>query len=293
MPSPASSPSPFTSLSHALTGQTVVVTGATSGIGLATAQALAARNARVVLAVRDAQKGARVASSIHGSTDVRVLDLGDLGSVRHFAQAWNEPIDLLINNAGVSSSTLERTRDGFELQFGTNHLGPFALTNLLLPYITGRVVSLSSQAERTGKINFDDLNWEHTPYKESKAYANSKLANLIFISELQRRLTAAGSSITAVAAHPGLVATNMTGQTTGLTNLIVRLLAQSPADGALPVLMAATAAIPGNSFTGPEHLLHMRGGAELIGRSKQAQDPALASRLWDASETLTGVRFPL
>jgi NAD(P)-dependent dehydrogenase (short-subunit alcohol dehydrogenase family) len=288
---PSSSPS--TSLSHDLTGQTVVVTGATSGIGLATAQALAAQNARVVLAVRDAQKGARVASSIHGSTDVQVLDLGDLSSVRHFAQAWDEPIDLLINNAGVSSSTLERTRDGFELQFGTNHLGPFALTNLLLPHITGRVVSLSSQAERTGKINFEDLNWEHTPYKESKAYANSKLANLIFISELQRRLTAAGSNITAVAAHPGLVATNMTGQTTGLTNLIVRLLAQSPADGALPVLMAATADIPGNSFTGPEHLLHMRGGAELIGRSKQAQDPALASQLWDASETLTGVRFPL
>ncbi len=288
-----SSPPQTTLLSQGLAGRSVVITGATSGIGLATAQALAAQDARVVLAVRDTQKGTRVASSIPGETDVRRLDLSDLGSVRQFAEAWERPIDVLINNAGVSSPTLERTQDGFELQFGTNHLGPFALTNLLLAHITGRVVSLSSQAERNGKINFDDLNWDRTPYKESKAYATSKLANLVFISELQRRLTAVGSDVTAVAAHPGLVATNMTGQTTGLTNLIVRLMAQSPEDGALPVLMAATADIPGDSFTGPERLLHMRGGAELIGRSKRARDPALASRLWEASETLTGVRFPL
>jgi NAD(P)-dependent dehydrogenase (short-subunit alcohol dehydrogenase family) len=288
-----SSPLQTTLLPQGLAGQSVIITGATSGIGLATAQALAAQDARVVLAVRDTQKGSRVASSIPGETDVRRLDLSDLGSVRQFAEAWKGPIDVLINNAGVSSPTLERTQDGFELQFGTNHLGPFALTNLLLPHITGRVVSLSSQAERNGKINFDDLNWNRTPYKESKAYATSKLANLVFISELQRRLTAVGSDVTAVAAHPGLVATNMTGQTTGLTNLIVRLMAQSPEDGALPVLMAATADIPGDSFTGPERLLHMRGGAELIGRSKRARDPALASRLWEASETLTGVRFPL
>lgn len=288
-----SSPPQTTLLSQGLAGRSVVITGATSGIGLATAQALAAQDARVVLAVRDTQKGTRVASLIPGETDVRRLDLSDLGSVRQFAEAWERPIDVLINNAGVSSPTLERTQDGFELQFGTNHLGPFALTNLLLAHITGRVVSLSSQAERNGKINFDDLNWDRTPYKESKAYATSKLANLVFISELQRRLTAVGSDVTAVAAHPGLVATNMTGQTTGLTNLIVRLMAQSPEDGALPVLMAATADIPGDSFTGPERLLHMRGGAELIGRSKRARDPALASRLWEASETLTGVRFPL
>lgn len=275
-----------------MTGRTVVVTGATSGIGLATAQALGAAHARVVLAVRDTAKGDDVASTIAGETLVRHLDLADLSSVRRFADAWDGPIDVLVNNAGVSVPKLGRTKDGFELQFGTNHLGPFALTNLLLPRITGRVVSLSSQAERMGKLNLDDLNWDQTPYKESSAYATSKLANLLFISELQRRLTAAGSLITTAAAHPGLVATNMTGQTTGFTHLIVRLMAQSPADGALPVLLAATGDVPGNSFTGPERLMHMRGGAELIGRSKQAKDAALASRLWDASEKMTGVSFP-
>jgi NAD(P)-dependent dehydrogenase (short-subunit alcohol dehydrogenase family) len=288
--SPASTP---TSSLADLSGRTVVVTGATSGIGLATARALAAVDAHVVLAVRDTEKGSRVASSMPGQTVVRQLDLSDLRSVRRFAEAWDGPIDVLVNNAGVSSAELTRTQDGFELQFGTNHLGPFALTNLLLRHITGRVVSLSSQAERTGKLDLEDLNWERRPYKESGAYAASKLANLLFIAELQRRLSAAGSSVIAVAAHPGLVATNMTAQTTGLIRLLVRLLAQSPEDGALPVLLAMTGSFPGASFTGPERLLHMRGGAELIGRSKQAQDAELAARLWTASEQLTGVSFPL
>jgi NAD(P)-dependent dehydrogenase (short-subunit alcohol dehydrogenase family) len=276
-----------------LTGRTVVVTGATSGIGLATARALGAANARVVLAVRNPDKGSAAAASIPGETIVRSLDLSDLRSVRRFADEWDEPIDVLVNNAGTSVPTLGRTADGFEMQFGTNHLGPFALTNLLLPQITGRVVALSSQAERMAKLDLDDLNWNRTPYKESRAYATSKLANLLFTAELQRRLTAAGSLVTTAAAHPGLVATNMTGQSTGLSRLMVRFLAQSPEDGALPVLLAATGAVPGDSFTGPERFMHMRGGAELIGRSKQAADPVLAARLWDASETLTGVSFPL
>ncbi len=276
-----------------MTGRTVVVTGATSGIGLATARALGAANARVVLAVRDIAKGADAASSIPGETVVRPLDLADLSSVRRFADEWEGPIDVLVNNAGVSVPKLGRSTDGFEMQFGTNYLGPFALTNLLLPQITGRVVSLSSQAERMGKLNLDDLNWERTPYKESRAYATSKLANVLFTAELQRRLAAAGSPILAAAAHPGLVATNMTGQTTGLARLMVRFLAQSPEDGALPVLLAATGDLPPDSFTGPQRFLHMRGGAQLIGRSKQAMDPVLASRLWDASEKLTGVSFPL
>ena len=275
-----------------LAGRTVVVTGATSGIGRATARALAAASARVVLAVRDTERGRAVAATIPGETEVRELDLADLASVRRFAAAWSGPLDVLVNNAGVSVPTLERTRDGHELQFGTNHLGPFALTNLLLPHITRRVVSLSSQAERMGRLDLDDLDWTRTPYRESRAYAASKLANILFIAELQRRLTAAGSPITAVAAHPGFVATNMTGSSTGLTRLMTRLLAQSPEDGALPVLLAATGDLPGDSFTGPERLLHMRGGAEVIGRSKQARDPGLAARLWDASETMTGVQFP-
>jgi len=276
-----------------MTGRTVIVTGATSGIGLATARALGGAGARVVLAVRNAEKGSSVRHSIPGDTTVRHLDLSDLASVRRFAAEWDDPIDVLINNAGVSVPSLARTKDGFEMQFGTNHLGPFALTNLLLPRITGRVVSLSSQAERMGRLDLDDLNWERTAYSESRAYASSKLANILFIAELQRRLVASGSSVTAAAAHPGLVATNMTGQATGISQLVTRLFAQSPEDGALPVLLAATGDLPGDSFTGPERLMHMRGGAELIGRSKQAQNPALAAGLWDASERMTGVRFSL
>jgi NAD(P)-dependent dehydrogenase (short-subunit alcohol dehydrogenase family) len=276
-----------------MTDRTVVVTGATSGIGLATARALGAANARVVLAVRNTAKGEEVAASLPGGALVRPLDLADLASVRRFAQAWEGPIDVLINNAGVSVPTLQRTVDGFELQLGTNHLGPFALTNLLLPRITGRVVCLASQAERMAKLDLDDLNGDRTPYRENRAYAASKLANVLFTAELQRRLVAVGSPVTTAAAHPGLVATNMTGQTTGLAALLVRLLAQSPEDGALPVLLAATGDLPGDSFIGPERLMHMRGGAELIGRSKQAADPVLAARLWEASERMTGVTFPL
>jgi NAD(P)-dependent dehydrogenase (short-subunit alcohol dehydrogenase family) len=275
-----------------LSNRTVVVTGASSGIGLATAKALGAAGARVVLAVRNPAKGAQAASVIPGESIVRPLDLADLSSIHRFADTWTEPIDVLVNNAGVSVPHLERTADGFEMQFGTNHLGPFALTNLLLPQITGRVVSLSSQAERMAKLNLEDLNWERAPYKESRAYATSKLASLVFTAELQRRLTAAGSPVIAVAAHPGLVATNMTGQTTGLARLMVRYFAQQPEDGALPVLLAATGDIPGDSFTGPERFMHMRTGAQLIGRSKRAADPALGSRLWEESEKLTGVSFP-
>lgn len=275
-----------------MAGRTAIVTGATSGIGLATARALGAAGARIVLAVRDPAKGVLAASSVAGEALVRPLDLSDLGSVRRFADDWQEPVDVLVNNAGTSVPTLQRTRDGFEMQFGTNHLGPFALTNLLLPRITGRVVSLSSQAERTGRLDLDDLDHHRTPYRESRAYAASKLANILFTGELQRRLTAAGSSVTTAAAHPGLVATAMTGRTTGPTRALVRLLAQSPEDGALPVLLAATGDLPGDSFTGPQRLLHMRGGAQLIGRSARAADTALAARLWEASERMTGVSFP-
>lgn len=277
-----------------LTSRTAIVTGANSGIGRATATALAGYGARVVLAVRDVDRGRRAAADIPGTKEVRQLDLASLQSIRAFTDEWNEPVDLLINNAGVSVPTLQRTQDGFELQFGTNHLGPFALTNLLLPHVTGRVVSLSSQAERMGRLDLSDLDWKARPYTESRAYATSKQASLLFTSELQRRLLAAGSTVTTAAAHPGLVSTNMTNQSTGwLSRLMVRLLAQEPEDGALPVLYAATGDIPGDSFTGPEHFVHMRGGAELIARSKTARNAQLAKELWDKSEQLTGVSFPL
>jgi NAD(P)-dependent dehydrogenase (short-subunit alcohol dehydrogenase family) len=282
-----------------LTGKTVIVTGANSGIGQAAARALAGAGARVVSAVRDTEKGKAAAAATPGLTEVRELDLASLDSVRAFAAGWDGPIDLLINNAGVSGPSLSRTADGFESKFGTNHLGHFALTNLLLEYITGRVVTVASQAERFARLDFDDLNWERRPNAPSRAYNDSKLANLLFTAELQRRLTAAGSDVLANAAHPGLVATNIYHHdgprrpSDFLWAVAIRLLAQDAEHGALPVLYAAVADVPGNSFAGPSHLAHMRGAPELIARSAAAQDPDLARRLWTASEQLTAVRSPV
>ncbi len=281
----------------AMTGQTVIVTGASSGIGLATARALAEVGARVVFAVRDIEKGRAAAAATTGVTEVRELNLASLDSARAFAAGWHGRIDLLINNAGVGGPELARTADGFEMQFGTNHLGHFALTNLLLEHITGRVVTVASQAERLGHIDFDDLNWEHKPYRSSGAYAQSKLANLLFTAELQRRLSAAGSEVLATATHPGFVATNIYNHAgrppSGLSALTIRLLAQGTAMGALPTLYAAVADIPGNSFAGPRHFVHMRGAPVLIGRSATARNADMARRLWAVSEQLTGVCFPL
>src|SRR6201996_7612408 len=183
------------------TGRTAIVTGSNSGIGRAAAAALAAKGAHVVLAVRNLEKGQAAAAAMSGSTEVRPLDLASLDSVRRFAAAWQGDIDLLINNAGVMIPPLSRTADGFELQFGTNHLGHFALTNLLLPNITGRVVTVSSSMHRAGRIDFDDLNWEHRRYRRWPAYGQSKLANLLFTRELQHRLRAAGSPVLSMAAH--------------------------------------------------------------------------------------------
>jgi NAD(P)-dependent dehydrogenase (short-subunit alcohol dehydrogenase family) len=282
-----------------LTGQAVIVTGASSGIGRAAATALARAGARVVLAVRDTTKGKAAATAMPGMTEARELDLASLDSVRAFAAGWQGPISLLVNNAGVSPPSLARTADGFELGFGTNHLGHFALTNLLLRQVTGRVVTVASQAERLARLDLDDPNWQHRDYRQSRAYADSKLANVLFTAELQRRLAGAGSSVLAIAAHPGLVATGIyhhdgPRRPADLAWAIaIRVLAQDPAHGALPVLYAAVADIPGNSFTGPAHFAHMRGAPQLIDRSRTAQDPDFARRLWAISEQLTGVRFPL
>jgi NAD(P)-dependent dehydrogenase (short-subunit alcohol dehydrogenase family) len=279
-------------------GRTAIVTGANSGIGRAAASALAERGARVVLAVRNAEKGASAAAGMPGNVEVRPLDLADLASVRAFADSWEGEIDLLINNAGVMIPPLTRTADGFELQFGTNHLGHFALTNLLLEHVTGRVVTVSSTGHRMGAIDFDDLNWERKSYKAWRAYGQSKLANLLFTAELQRRLTAAGSSVDANAAHPGYAATNLQFHSgRGIYDVISRvgnrLIAQDENGGALPTLYAAVADVPGNSFAGPGGFMEQRGAPKLVGRSKAAQDMSVAGRLWDVSEQLTGVRSPL
>jgi NAD(P)-dependent dehydrogenase (short-subunit alcohol dehydrogenase family) len=284
-----------------LTGQPAIVTGASSGIGLETAKALIAHGARVVLAVRDEARGRDAAKVMPGpgSAEVALLDLASLDSVRAFARAWDgSPVDLLINNAGVMIPPLGRTKDGFELQFGTNHLGHFALTNLLLPHVTGRVVTVSSSAHRNGRIDFDDLNWEHKKYRAWRAYGQSKLANLLFTAELQRRLTEAGSPVLSMAAHPGYAATNLQSHSDSrlmefaMGTLGNRLLAQDAASGALPTLYVATADLPGNTFAGPSGFGGVRGAPAPVARSKAAGDPEVARRLWQVSEQLTGVSSP-
>jgi len=281
-----------------MTGRTVIVTGANSGIGRAAASALADAGARVVLAVRSTDKGREAATPMPGDTEVRQLDLASLASVHEFASAWEGEIDLLINNAGVMAPPLSRTAEGFELQLGTNHLGHFALTNLLLEHISGRVVNVSSTAHRLGAIDFDDLNWERKPYRAWRAYGQSKLANLLFTAELQRRLSNAGSSVLATAAHPGYAATNLQFHSgSRIFDLLGaagnRVLAQSEEGGALPTLYAALADVPGDSFVGPGGFMEQRGPAKLVGRSNAAKDKDVARRLWDVSEELTGVSFPL
>lgn len=281
-----------------LTGRTAVVTGANSGIGLTAADALARAGAHVVFAVRDVERGGAAAARVPGSTEVRRLDLADLSSVREFAAGWDRPLDLLINNAGVMMIPEQRTRDGFEMQFGTNHLGHFALTNLLLPYLTDRVVTVSSGAHRWGdqRIDFDDLD-RSSGYDPRGVYAQSKLANLLFVLELQRRLAESGSPVRALAAHPGYAATNLQSHAASPAARLFmrfgnRFLAQDDRAGALPTLYAATRDLPGASYVGPDGLGEMRGAPTLVGRSAAASDPDVARRLWTASEELTGTRFP-
>ncbi len=281
-----------------LTGRNVIVTGANSGIGRAAACRLAGAGARVTLAVRNTDKGRAAAANMPGETEVRELDLASLDSVRAFAAGCNGEIDLLINNAGVMIPPLSRTAEGFELQFGTNHLGHFALTNLLLEQISGRVVTVSSMAHRSGRIDFEDPNWERKPYSGWRAYGQSKLANLLFTSELQRRLSAAGSAVLATAAHPGYAATNLQFHSGRrvldlLSSVGNRVLAQNEEAGALPTLYAALEDIPGDSYAGPGGFMEQRGAAKLVGRSAAAKDADVARRLWELSEELTGTRFPL
>ncbi|MEV5849599.1 oxidoreductase [Streptomyces sp. NPDC051985] len=282
-----------------LSGRTAVVTGANSGLGRTAADALARAGAHVVFAVRDPERGRAAAAQVPGSTEVRRLDLADLASVRAFAEGWQGPIDLLINNAGVMMLPERRTADGFEMQFGTNHLGHFALTNLLLPHVTDRVVTVSSGLHRGGDgvMHFDNLNLRGA-YHPTRAYAQSKLANLLFTLELQRRLTEAGSPVRALAAHPGYAATNLQSHTANpLARLGMRLgnrfLAQDDVAGTLPTLYAATQDLPGASYLGPDGMGEMRGAPTLVGRSRAASDPVAARRLWTLSEEMTGVKWAL
>jgi NAD(P)-dependent dehydrogenase (short-subunit alcohol dehydrogenase family) len=275
-------------------GRTFIVTGANSGLGAVTARALAGAGAQVVLACRNVAKGEKVAAELGERAQVRKLDLADLASVREFADAVDK-VDVLINNAGVMALPESRTADGFEMQVGTNHLGHFALTGLLLGKISDRVVTVSSGAHAMGKIDLDDLNWEHRKYQRWAAYGQAKLANLMFAYELQRRLTSAGSPKISVAAHPGYASTDLQSHTESIQDTIMalgnRLLAQSAEMGALPELFAATAQVDPGAYYGPTSWRGLRGHPGPSGSSKQSRDEATARSLWELSEKLTGVSY--
>lgn len=292
------------------TGRRVVVTGASSGLGEVTARELARKGAHVVLAVRSPSKGeasaARIRAVVPGAwLDIWELDLSALDSVRAFSARLVEEestLDLLINNAGIMQTPASRTADGYELQLGTNHLGHFALTGLLLPALVRgerpRVVTVSSTEHKGGHLNFDDLQLEHG-YAPRKAYQQSKLANTVFGLEFDRRLRAAGSPVRSVLAHPGYSATNLqsTGPT-GLAAFIMRisntLIAQDAERGALPQLFAATAPdVQGGRFYGPSGFRQMRGAPTEVHALDAAYDPETGRRLWTVSEQLTGVTYPL
>ena len=291
-------------------GRVAVITGANSGLGLVTARELARKGAHTVLACRNQATGEEARRAIvtrapTAQVELAELDLASLGSVRTFAErlrSEHDGIDLLINNAGVMAPPRGTTADGFELQFGTNHLGHFALTGLVIDMLEGRddarVVTLSSGAHRIGRIAFENLSGERR-YFRWRAYGQSKLANLLFALELDRRLRAAGSSVKSVAAHPGYASTNL--QHAGPTRLdellmIVpnKVIAQSDEMGALPTLYAATEpGIEGGTYVGPDGLAEQRGHPKEVSPNAAARDEEVARRLWEVSEEMTGVRFQL
>jgi len=293
-----------------LTGRRALVTGVTGDLGRVTATELARAGAHVVLTARNettlADTARRIAAEVPGAKlDTELLDLADLSSIRGAAEAVlkrTDTLDILVNNAGVMATPFRRTRDGFELQFGTNHLGHFALTGLLLPALgQARVVTVSSQMHRAAtRAPLGDPRSERK-YRKWGAYSESKLANLMFMRELDRRAGAAGLGLTSVAAHPGYSATHLqtSGPQMGGASLSSRLLAattplvaQKPDMGALPSLYAATyPALPGGTYVGPSRFTEMRGAPKIVGMSRLADDPETAARLWQLSEEATGVTF--
>jgi NAD(P)-dependent dehydrogenase (short-subunit alcohol dehydrogenase family) len=275
-----------------LTGRTVVITGGTSGIGLVAARELARAGARVVLAVRNTAKGADVARTLPGTVEVRELDVSSQASVRAFADRWTGDIDVLINNAGIMQVPLARTEDGFESQAATNFFGPFTLTNLLLPHVTGRIVTISSQLHRFGHVRADDLDWTKRRYHDLTAYQDSKLDVTLFAIELDRRLVAAGSAVRSIVAHPGIATTNLTSHVEGAATRMGHVLARFHNDaerGALPTLYAATQDVPGGSYVGPDGIGSIKGYPKVRKPSRAALDEDNARTLWDAASARTGV----
>jgi len=297
-----------------LTGKVAIVTGANSGLGYEVARALAYKGATLIMACRDAKKGEEAVLKLRqefpkAKLELMPLDLADLNSIRSFAETFSQKystLDILCNNAGVMAIPYRQTAQGFEMQFGTNHLGHFALTGLLLPVILKtpnqpRIVTTSSALHRSGQINFADLASKNS-YSPGGAYSQSKLANLLFAYELQRQLTAKGSNAISTAAHPGYAATNlqaagplMTGSALRLRLMqVASLLAQSAAMGALPTIYAATAAgVQGGEYFGPAGFMEMRGYPKAVRSNERSYDTELAKKLWAVSEELTGVSFNL
>jgi NAD(P)-dependent dehydrogenase (short-subunit alcohol dehydrogenase family) len=286
-------------------GRVAVVTGANPGLVFETARVLAERGASVVLAVRDTEKGEKAAARMTGEVTVQALDLTSLDSVRAAAAELRDRhrrIDLLINNAGVMYTPKQTTKDGFETQFGTNHLGHFALTglllDLLLPVPGSRVVTVSSTGHRIrAAIHFDDLQWERS-YSRAGAYGQSKLANLMFTYELQRRLAAHGSAAAAVAAHPGMSNTELARNSPAFVRTpltwFAPVITQKAPMGALPTLRAATdPAVLGGQYYGPGGRNQVKGHPRLVTSSPESYDAGVQRRLWAVSEELTGVRFPV
>ena len=286
------------------TGRVEIITGSNSGIGFETARVLAGKGATVIMACRNLDKANPKAEEIraaHPGCDVEVmrLDLSNLDSVRQFAEefrAKHSRLDLLVNNAGIMVPPYGKTAQGFETQFGVNHLGHFALTGLLLDLLLStpgsRVVTVSSIAHYLGKIDFSDLNWERG-YKAQAAYGQSKLANLLFTYELQRRLAAAGKDTLAVAAHPGWTSTNLQEHAPSV-KFMNRFFAQEPLMGALPTLYAATESdVKGGEYYGPSGFLEMNGPPKRVNSNKRSRDEKVAERLWNVSQDLTGVHVPI
>jgi NAD(P)-dependent dehydrogenase (short-subunit alcohol dehydrogenase family) len=285
----------------ALAGKTAVVTGANSGLGYETSLELARHGAHVVLSCRDEARGTEALQRLRTelpqvSAELSLLDLADLASVRKFAEAYageRDHLDILVDNAGVMALAERRlTADGFEMQFGTNHLGHFALTGLLLPQLLarpgGRVVAVTSFGHKIGRVNFDDLQAERK-YRKWLAYGQSKLANLLFIFELDRRARAAGSGLIAAVAHPGYADTNLQAGTSFSWS---NFMAQSAGDGALPTLYAAAAPdVQGGEFFGPSGFMQQRGAPKRVKAAGKAYDTDVARRLWEVSEQLTGVTY--
>ncbi len=287
------------------TGKIVIVTGSSSGIGFEAAKVLANKNAEVIIAVRNMDKGKNakakiIAQNQTAKVEVMLLDLSDINSVTKFSEKFKnhyDKLDLLINNAGVMIPPYSKTKDGFELQMGTNHLGHFALTLQLIELIkktpNARIVNVASSAHKMGNINFDDLTWEKRKYKAWKAYGDSKIANLYFTNELAKRLNSNGNHIRVTSAHPGWTATELQ-RHSGLFGFLNQFFAMSQDQGALPTLRAAfdEDAKSGDYF-GPDGWQEWKGYPIKVDANKLAQDESIAKRLWDVSEELTKVNFNL